>query len=457
MHYSEILEKYLYRIARGELDDTAVVLPLLLKTNVFVGGKVHSDSDGTVSLVLTSFNRDGVDYIPVYLRRTSKPDLPVSAESDYSEDLLNSSSEHSSRLIELNGEALIKVLPYDVGIVVEPSTSLEVLFTSGVIHETARSLGNIKILDPDEMPEEQFVKSDESYNISTNSEKVMNLSRYRKDVDIPHGNRRGRETEIIHHEKLSLNEQESPDESRFGINLNLFDEDDSSEFSHDKDLEELSASLGESVNIAEVEESLVRIYQNYPEIAESFLLRHNSPDSELVLGVLLSTDSLPSGNTGWSSERRFDFVEEVSYVARRYFGYASAIELYDDLHDTGARSWDLFKVLSPFYVRETNLQDFSEKFKSSSGQVSSVGYPTENVSGRRLRARDDIFEGKGLANQIEISNDLQNREPRKRNPTSGRLGLRESVAKIGSGTGNLIGGGLKLFGRQAKVKPGQKR
>jgi len=66
---------------------------------------------------------------------------------------------------------------------------------------------------------------------------------------------------------------------------------------------------------------------------------------QAVLGVL--GEEMPS-------EERFELIENVAEVSRKYFGEAGAIEVYDDLHSAVSNSWEMFSAQAPFFTRETS-------------------------------------------------------------------------------------------------------
>ncbi len=83
----------------------------------------------------------------------------------------------------------------------------------------------------------------------------------------------------------------------------------------------------------------------YPEVLEGYFVEHKGEFSEAVLGLLAQDLSV---------ERRFVLITEVGEIARAHFGYAGAIETYTDLHAPHSSSWELFRLESPFFVRESD-------------------------------------------------------------------------------------------------------
>jgi hypothetical protein len=87
---------------------------------------------------------------------------------------------------------------------------------------------------------------------------------------------------------------------------------------------------------------LLKIFATHPDIVEAYYLTGFSPDTQAVLGLLVDKED---------AEQRFLLISDIADVARRAFGYAGAIEVYDDLNVKTSSSWELFTTLTPIYVR----------------------------------------------------------------------------------------------------------
>ena len=62
-----------------------------------------------------------------------------------------------------------------------------------------------------------------------------------------------------------------------------------------------------------------------------------------MLGIILES---------MHSEERFLMIEGIAEIARKHFGEAGAIEVFDDLAEKNSSSWDLFSAERPFYFRD---------------------------------------------------------------------------------------------------------
>ena len=107
--------------------------------------------------------------------------------------------------------------------------------------------------------------------------------------------------------------------------------------------------------LAHIYEQLVDICKQYPEIEEAYFLNARSESAEATLGVLAET--LPD-------RARFRLIKEVAKIAVSEYGFAGAIEVFDDLHLRESHSWELFLPLAPFYSRERHVQNPSKPEKS---------------------------------------------------------------------------------------------
>jgi len=340
--YSDVLEKYLYRIARGELSDISVVLPLLLKTNVYVIVSEQIDEGSIVSLKLKTFEKEHAARIPVFLDRSR-------ASQSYFAS--------GNQIIELNGNALLASLPKNCGLLVEPKTSLEVDFPMQMISDfyqgglDEESEDNFK--DSKSITEGRSIEEDRASKKSTSKVRYLNSNLSKTQI-------------------LNAKEREDSD-----FSFNLFghneQEDLDSYLSQEEDQPShhlYQPSERKAFDISNLEDRLSSVCTKYPSIEEVYALQHSSEHSECVIGVL---------NDTWDSEDRFSFIEEVAEVSQEIYGYAGAIEVYDDLNDTHSSSWDFFKMMPPFYTKEMNspisskieIENYS-KSSEDKGKISKV-------------------------------------------------------------------------------------
>lgn len=106
---------------------------------------------------------------------------------------------------------------------------------------------------------------------------------------------------------------------------------------------------------------LTELLAQYPEVKEAYFLETHEEYSEAILGLL--TDGL-------SVERRFVIITEIGEIARAYYGYAGAIECYTDLHAPHTSSWELFKLLNPFYLSSADeTEGFDTTYKKGSSEI----------------------------------------------------------------------------------------
>jgi hypothetical protein len=358
LDYSEVLEKYLYRIARGDLLDTTSVLPLLVKTNVYILAKDlpggSNGSDEIIKISLPVRKKNNKNYVPVFLNKTRNSQPQPGGESHF---------------VEIAGQVLVQSLPGDFGLIVEPMTSLEVTFTPEIIarfredeFDTADDTSSLSSENSvDDTYDERSGSHDQERHASHSENSKIRYLRP-NDVNLE-----------LQENKSSLPEEDSGFGE--GLRFNLFEEpenlSDSFENEEEEDddervrigpggrtrkstLRNSSSEKGEkklrdsdNVPVSDVEDRLLRVIAKYPSIEEAYSIQHNSSHSEWVLGILANP---------WGSDERFNLVEQVAKVAKDIYGYAGAIEVYDDLYDTHSKSWDLFKMISPFYSKDSDFK-----------------------------------------------------------------------------------------------------
>ena len=122
----------------------------------------------------------------------------------------------------------------------------------------------------------------------------------------------------------------------------------------------VSVTLPDPPKTSEVENRIATIVKMYPAVAEAYFLGSEGSHYGGLLGLLISGANTPESNKPgsnktaiWDTEQRFSLVEAIAELARELYGYAGAIEVYDDLANESSRSWDLFKSQQLFYRHET--------------------------------------------------------------------------------------------------------
>jgi hypothetical protein len=147
-------------------------------------------------------------------------------------------------------------------------------------------------------------------------------------------------------------------EPLLGEDLELYDELlEEEETLHAEDpFEETLAEPFQVAQEGEAENHLMAFLKGYPEVLEAYFVETRNDQSEMVLGLL--TQDL-------SVERRFVMIAEVGEISRRLYGYAGAIETYTDLHVPHSSSWELFRLVSPFFVREAPFDAPFEQFSAA--------------------------------------------------------------------------------------------
>ena len=308
MNYSEVLQKYLLRIARGELLETTSVLPLVKAAKVFLP-QIKNISDGdVVKVTFPILNKDGNKYIPVYLSRSNS--------ASYAGTMTNLRSQINDP-IELKGETLFQIIPNDLGIIIEPSSSLEVVFTKTKLHN---------FISPERGESRHFNEEN-----PTAVDKIINNSEIQEAPNL----------QVISGGKKA--EEIAPSTSNIPA----------------ADKVEGPGPLIDKHSISKIEADLIEVLELFPAINEAYILEHASPHSELILGLLAKD---------WSGDERFRVIENVALLSKQIFGYAGAIEVYDDLHDTHSSSWDLFKMIPPFYTKSDEHSDLNQDIEISSSK-----------------------------------------------------------------------------------------
>lgn len=358
MNYSEVLQKYLLRFARGELKDTTTILPLLKTAKVFLPQTKNIDFKNLVKVTFPVINKNNQKLIPIYLSRSNS--------TTYSGTLTNLKTQILDP-IEMKGGSLLEILPADFGIIVEPSSSLEVIF----------DYITLKNFEESSKITHSYKESKNSPNISRKekTDRVDTISRKYSDLENRSWQKKPESqvaNEILENEKpISqdnsfssdnlINKQIEPifDEreeiSSNSINLHVITGGkDLPEEASEEMLDEFSEKIKSRFDISNLEEELRSLFPSFQRIEEAYLLEHSSPHSELVLGLLIKD---------WIEDERFRIIESIAMISKQIFGYAGAIEVYDDLYDSHSNSWDLFKMISPFYVNEKISTSLAEKIE----------------------------------------------------------------------------------------------
>lgn len=273
MNYAEVLEKYLYRIARGELRDLEPLIPLIPPSVLFMPVLTETNMGRQSQLRLPIMERSNKKYLPVFLRRSH-----VMATYE------------KLRVVpqEVRGETLLLSLPPDVGILFEPNSSLEVSFD--VSDFGYQKPDTEAILEPD-------------------------LS---MDPELP-----------------AALEDLFSDEVPKAIPL---------------------------VDIKKLEYVLKTELVKYREVVEAFFIPFVSSYSDAILGILREEID---------DERRYDLSEAIARISNEFYGYAGAIEIFDDLQDPNSSAWGKFQTEAPFYNRE-NITDQIEISKTDSSRKEGI-------------------------------------------------------------------------------------
>ncbi|MCB0358796.1 MAG: SseB family protein [Bdellovibrionales bacterium] len=145
-----------------------------------------------------------------------------------------------------------------------------------------------------------------------------------------------------------------------------------------------------SVQPTTVEGRIRQIIEGYPEIEEAFLHDVSGEQCGTMLGLLVKE---------LSPDRRFRLIAQVADVSRECCGFAGAIEVYDDLCEPTASSWDLFSPLTPFFVRAADgdggasdtlrlrvAELFARGKSSLSSQITRVSDPSHSPAERPLES-----------------------------------------------------------------------
>lgn len=283
MNYSEVLQKYLLRIARGELLEITSVLPLVKSAKIFLPQIKQNDSEDLIKITFPIVHKNGEQLVPIYLSRSNS--------MSYTGTLTNLRAQFHDP-IEIKGEILFQVIPPEYGIIIEPSSSLEVIFPRDKLQHFLH-------------PEEQNIYAQPNLHV------------------IPGGKEEQNSLEI------------GADLAQTGIIDDL-------DPPIDKTAEVEQQIIGNKYSINQLEKELTEIIEVFHAVDEAYILEHSSPHSELIVGLLAKE---------WSGDERFRVVESIALLSKQVFGYAGAIEVYDDLHDTHSSSWDLFKMIPPFYTK----------------------------------------------------------------------------------------------------------
>jgi len=256
VNYAEVLEKYLFRIARGELSDLDSLVPLIPPSVFYMPVLSEVLSGNNISIKLPVVERSNRNYLPIFIRRShllaSYDKLKVSAQ-------------------EIRGDTLLEVLPVNFGVLFEPNSSLEVSFDR-------KDLGL-------EEPDSVTVMNEEAY-----SSLEPKLPEALEDL-------------------FSGNQPKS-------------------------------VSL---VEIKKLEEVLRADLSSFEEVLEAFFMPHVSSYSDAILGLLREE---------MDDERRYDLSESVAKTSTDFYGYAGAIEIFDDLINPDSNAWTNFQSETPFYKRD---------------------------------------------------------------------------------------------------------
>ncbi len=88
---------------------------------------------------------------------------------------------------------------------------------------------------------------------------------------------------------------------------------------------------------------LLQVLRKHNEVEQAYFEETRDNATHVILGLFAKQ---------LSPEIRFTIIDEIADISKRYYGKAGAIEVYDDLHIRASSSWELFKHLKPFYLRD---------------------------------------------------------------------------------------------------------
>jgi hypothetical protein len=388
LNYTEILEKYLYRIARDELSDISSVVPLLEKASVYVLGACNEDpSDNSVRIHIPVRNKSNYNLVPVFLDKTRNFQPQPHGEYDF---------------LEIQGDALLKSIPSDYGLIIEPMTSLEVIFPPSMLHsaeipaterhiheesDTILDAGSVK--RGSEVVEESY--TDESGASVSSKVRYLRASDFRQHSEADEKDESESVSEMNFrlfdsHPGSDFYDADSPDEST-SPETSQDDERIWIRPSGKKNLEGIREDTESKTSISyDIEERFLQVVRKFEHIQEAYSVPYATAHSEWVMGVLADP---------WSSDERFELIESIAKISQEFYGYAGAVEVYDDLNDTHSKSWELFKMISPFYSRDLESpytplsssieREHSRQHEEKSGIRESVNKITK--SGFRLFGR----------------------------------------------------------------------
>ena len=103
--------------------------------------------------------------------------------------------------------------------------------------------------------------------------------------------------------------------------------------------------------VLQLRKTLRSVFEANYQVEEAYLLsdtlEENAQLEELSVAVgIYAPDS--------DADKRFRLVNEIALISKRFFGYAGAIEIFDDLDVSSSRSWELFQMAEPFYDRSNS-------------------------------------------------------------------------------------------------------
>lgn len=138
----------------------------------------------------------------------------------------------------------------------------------------------------------------------------------------------------------------------------------------DAEGEESAKEISGSLN--ELEDELAAVFRVSFPVKEAYLVSVDRQPPGAVLGLQLNNAT---------AEERFDLMTKIAELSRKYFDEASAIEVFDDLHQSNSASWELFMRSKPFFEREFGSEQGSEG--SLADEIQQISYYSANPN--RLR------------------------------------------------------------------------
>lgn len=111
---------------------------------------------------------------------------------------------------------------------------------------------------------------------------------------------------------------------------------------------------GSVAKIGLLEADLTTLFHQFNGVQEAFILEHHSDNGEIILGILFREPD---------QDRRYVLKDEIAKISVKHYGYAGAIDVFDDLDSPESVAWHKFKRSNPFYAK-ANITDRLEISKT---------------------------------------------------------------------------------------------